>query len=724
MTSAVPRRPPSTAFFPVLFSVLFVLAAALAFSAFRGWRAVPRRTTRTIGLDSIREFHAIEVLSRTASRLTMRYALRHNPYFVIPLQGRVQHTKVHLSFGRLEKIRQIRIYLGFEGQPYTRSRFIALPVGKAGALRHEYNALLPDGDYDTLRIDFESGEHYGTAVLRAVSLHPAGWRDKSIWVYAIAVILALFILLPGMLLYSLIHGEHAPDNTFQVLFMAYSVGFYLSAYLIWLLWYRLHLPHPDLAVCGFIFLGLPLLTTLNVFFRRQAAFVSRLRETRSALAGYILLLLGVCFLIVHNANLPLENTWYTSIAGPKTFNAFHAHDAVFQYVNGVAISNGEAFEKYYGNHQLIYDVADRGMLPGVIYAVWRVMLRNFSQLLASSYLVYTMIGAGFNLLVLFPALAFARRYTGLSSRLLFMAAFSLNAFILVNYYLTWYKMAGAAFFLGGLYLMMRGSLRLADWGLSGMLLGIGANMHAGSALGIPLFFLLAVWRQLKDHRLAWTRCISAAGLLVLVFAAANLPWSMVKHFYLHENYTLIKEHFLAGYSAPAGLGKSAELFFEKIPLSQQLPQRIERLAHSLRLAEIRELVRTFARHHAKRGLLLWDQYEFNYAAFVLYPLAFLALLARVLPHKKQVPPNSPAAEGAGSLCSAATLIAVSVATLVAVILLSYGIHPPDITYHLPMGVLVLIDALLIGLVMHGSRYVRIAGCGYYVLTAFRLFMFL
>jgi len=653
----------------------------------------------------------------------MRYALRDDPYFVIPLKGHLQHTKLHLSFGRLEKVRRIRVYPGFAGQKYLKSRFITLQVGRAGVLRNEYNVLLPDADYETLRIDFESGEHYGTAVLRSVSLHPVSWQDKPIWVYVIAVILSLMILLPGLLLFPLIHSDEVGHGAFQVLFMAYSVGFYLAAYLAWLAWLRMHLPCPDMVAFGFIFLGLPLLGCLNVAFKRHVALVSRLRRSRRELLGYVVLLLGVCFLIIHGSNLPLENIGYRSIAGPKTFNAFHAHDAVFQYVNGLAISNDEPFEKYYGGHQLIYGVEARGMLPGVIYSVFRAMLRNFSKLLADSYLIYTLIGVSFNLLVLFPAIAFARRYTGLQNRFLFMVFFSLSAFILVNFYLTWYKMAGAAFFLGGLYMLLQARTRLVDWGLSGMLLGIGSNMHAGSALGIPFFFLLAVFHQFKDPRCSWKRCLDAAGVLVLVFVVVNLPWSMVKHCYLHEDYALIKEHFLAGNSAPGGLGKSAELFFKKVPLSQQIPQRFKRLGRSLRLAEIRELGRTFRQRAVRRGLLLWDQYEFNFAAFVLYPLAFLALLARVLPGRWLQTRSGPPAAEALPVFSVTSLMAVSIATLAAVILLSYGGHPPDITYHLPMGVLVLVYVLLIGLLMRGNLYACIMVMGYYALTASRLFMF-
>ncbi len=723
MNSFFSNRQLSTTLYPVLFSVLFVLAAMLVFSAFHGWRSVPLQTTRTISLDSVGDFHAIEILSSSSSHLTMRCALRHYPYCVIPLKGHVQDTKLHLSFGNLENIRHILIYPGVTGQDDLKSRCIVLPVGKAGGWRHEYNVLLPDGNYDSLRISFEGGEHFSTTVLSAVSLHPSNWQDQSVWVYLIILILAIFILLPGMLLFPLIHKNDLHHDSFQVLFMVYSVAFYFTAYLIWFSWYSLNLPHPDLALCLFIFMSLPLLAVLNVSLGRHTALTSSLWAMRYELAGYILLFLGVGFLIVHNVNLPLENTWYTTIAGPKAFNAFHAHDAVFQYVNGVAIANHEPFEKYYGSYRLIYSIEDRGILPGVIYAVLSIMLRNFSQLLADSYLVFTIIGTGFNLLVLFPVLVFVRRYTGMHNPLLFMVAFSLNAFILVNYYLTWFKMAGAAFFLGGLYLLLRSRIHKTNWGMAGLMFGIGANMHAGSALGIPFFFLLAVWQQLKDRRDAWKQCLSAASLLILVFTATNLPWSMVKHFYLQENYILLKEHFLADYSVPGGIGKSAELFFEEIPFSQQLPRRIERLKRSLRWTEVRQLIGSYTKESPKRFYLFWDQHEFNYAAFVLYPLAFLALLGQVLPCKKTERKNNHTVTGVTEF-SAATLIAVSMATLAAIILLSYGKHSPDITYHLPIGVLILIYAILIGFLMRGNWFVRIVGLCYFALTALRLLLFL
>lgn len=713
-------------FLPLAGVVFLLLAAAAVFSVFRDWHPVPGRTSAVLSLDSIQKLHSTEVISRSAAALRIRLALRKEPYIVIPLQKQIRNTKLHLFIGEFEKVKQIRIYPGLVGKPYSKKNVILLPVGKAGGYRHHFNAILPDGDYDRLRVDFKSGDHFGIAEILGVSLHPAEVRDQSFWVYALAFLVAVFILLPGILLFPLIHRDATGRGVFLSLFTGYSVGYYVILYLLWAVSLNFWPVVADPLVLVIVFLGFPLLCWLGR--RREIGVAFYVRRMRKELLIYLAALMASCFLVVWGSNLPLENTWYTSISGhaqSKTYSAFQAHDAVFHYVNGVAISNDEPFEKYYGNRKLFYGVEDRGILPGALYGILRSMLRNFSPLLADSYLIYTILGMCFNLMVLFPVFAFVRRYTGAHNLWLFSLAFSLNAFILVNYYLTWFKMAGAAFFLAGLYLMFQARDRSSweGWGLSGMLLGIGANMHAGSALGIPFFFLWAVWQNFKGKSSSWIRTLTGPAMLIFCFAATNLPWTMVKKLYFNDQYRLIKEHFLAGYSDPAGIGRSAALFFFKIPLSEQLGHRFERLWGSFRFPEIGNLIHALQSQEVGQFCRLWNRYEFTYTAFVIYPFLFLFLMTilRSLRVKHANPGKPPMGTGPSPL--PATQMALSGLTLFTIIFLSYGSHAPDITYHQPMGVVVLLYLLLIGKVMAGSRAVRLAMYAYLSLAAFRLTFF-
>ncbi len=702
--------------------VLLLLAAGAVFLLFRNWRPVAERPSEVISIDAVQKLHSAEVLSKSHGALRLRLFLRRQPYIVLSLPKKIHGAKLHLEIGDLQKVREIRIYPKLAGKPYSYKNVILLPVGKAGGVRHHFNAILPDGDYENVRIDFKSGDHFGFVEIRGISLYPVETGDRSFWAYILAFFMAAFVLVPGILLFALVHKRVGQKGVWLSVFTVYSVLFYVLLYLIWLVVLKWWPAAANPAVLVSVFGGLPLLCWLNRYRDFGVGFyIGRLRRE---LCIYLALVMVSCFILVQGNNLPLENTWYTTISGQtqsKTYRAFRAHDAVFHYVNGIAISNDEPFERYYGNRALFYGVEDRGILPGMLYGTFRSLLKNFSTLLADSYLVYTLMGTCFNLMVLFPAFAFVRRYAGVNNVWLFSLAFSLNAFILVNYYLTWFKMAGAAFFLSGLYMMFRAVRQrsLSGWGLAGLLLGVGSNMHAGSALGIPLFFLWAAWRNMKAG-IGWVRTLAGPALLVMIFAAANLPWALVKKLYLNDQYRLIKEHFLAGYSDPAGIGKSVLLFFSKVPFSEQLAQRMERLWSGFRLTEIGELWRVLQHRGLEHFCRLWNRYEFSYTAFVLYPFIFLGFLAVVtnLGLKKNgyrgkptVNPPQPAP---------VVQMVLSAATLLVIIVLSYGSHAPDITYHQPMGVIVLLYLLLIGTVMSAGRNMRIVMSVYLGLAAFRL----
>lgn len=719
------RRPiswkPSITAFSV-WMLVFILVSGIVFWVFHGRQPESDLPPGSLPLVEIQKIHGAQILSRTDDAITFRLAFRKNPHVTIAFRHQLANTKIRLSFDRLEGVKQLRIYPIFSENPSLKKGYIALPVGKAGGIRHEYNARLPDGSYQALRIAFKSGEHFGKAVLKNVSISRSGLTDNPVWVYGIAWMLASFLLIPGILLRCLLHCR-ADDQHLDSVFMLYSVGYYLAAYLIWLGWGKIGLPGANAAVGTGVFLGLPALFWIN----RLRGGLERLRilfrRMHQKIVIFLLAVLGSSFLICHNVNLPLENTWYSEIAGKHTYRAFHAHDAVFQYVNGVAISNDEPFEKYYGGGKLIYGIEDRGILPGIIYAVFRILLLNFSTFLADSYLVYTLIGIGLNALILFPAADFAARYTRTHSTYLFFLAFSLNAFILVNYYLTWYKMAGAAFFLTGLYLLFQTRGILTTWGGAGAAMGVGANLHAGSALGIPLYFLWAVLRNFKGHSSNGLKALAGPCLLVAVFGALNLPWALVKGRYFNDQHRLIKEHFFSGYSPRAGLSESLAIFFKKVPWSEQLPRRLQRAWNSLRFSNIFELANTLQKRGIAGFCRKWSANEFTFTAFVLYPVLVLFLMAKLFGLRKRSACPDMAQNSTGLVPSMPTLTMLSVATLMAVIFLSYGRHAPDITYHQPMGVLVLLYVLLLGKVMAGPIAVRFAAGAYFTFAAWRLFAF-
>lgn len=702
--------------------VLFcILLNSLLLISISGCHSDFRQGAESISLKLLQPGDSIHFISQSDESLDLKFSLRDRPYLIVPIKKPIRNEKLHLSFSKLKKIKQIIVRPGISGVPAREDDFIHIPVGRAGGLRLDYNILLPDGNYDTLRIEFRGGSSNAEAALSEVSLLPTSVADSALWVYALTIVVAAYILLPGILLFPLFHRRIENQDSFQCFLAAYSIFFYMVGYLIWIVCTRLNFEHADLITLIYIMFGVTCIGYMHFYMDRGVTLFNRLRNARADIIIYVIVLLAMSFLITSRSNLPMENTWYSTISGPKTYNAFRAHDAVFQYVNGFAISNDEPFKKYYGRSRLIYGVEDREILPGTLYAVFRSTFRNVSSRIADSFLIYTIFSTGLNLLIIFPVLSFCRRYVGNQNSALFILAFSLNGFVMINYYLAWFKMAGGAFFLCGLYTLMQARTNL-QWGTSGMLFGIGTNMHAGSALGIPFFFIWAVVNRVIDASGARFRSLIAPCVLILAFVFLNLPWATIKHHYLRDNNALIKVHFLNGVSHPGGLVKSIELFFEKVPLSEQWGPRFKRLRNSFRLDEVKKLIETSRKKPFSHLCLLWNQYEFRFVVFSFYPLLILLFIMSFINKIKTHHINSPSETVVSVFPQMALiLIGLSAITIVSIILLSYGSHAPDLNYHLPMGVTILAYSLLLGFIFNFKGFIHMIPIIYFAFSSYRLF---
>ena len=206
-----------------------------------------------------------------------------------------------------------------------------------------------------------------------------------------------------------------------------------------------------------------------------------------------------------------------------------------------------------------------------------------------------------------------------------------------------------------------------------------------------------------------------------MFAAVIAPWASVKRIYLNENHALIKTHFLGSYSSPEGLGASAREFFNRTTLEEQVSKRFGRLKDAARVEEIRELYRVYTTHGVKPFLKQWNQMEFNFLAFVLYPvflLAFFGWIYRTMWHVDVT------GNGMIEAHTSRTMLTLSVLTMLILTLAHYGRHAPDITYHQPMGVLALAYIVLIGLVLRLGNFMRAVYFTYVAFAAYRLAVFM
>jgi hypothetical protein len=207
----------------------------------------------------------------------------------------------------------------------------------------------------------------------------------------------------------------------------------------------------------------------------------------------------------------------------------------------------------------------------------------------------------------------------------------------------------------------------------------------------------------------------------VVFAGTLAPWSIVKHRYLSENYTLIKEHFLGGYSSPKGLAATAALFFSKTPLQSQVSNRLSQLETTFRIKELANLGEDISEGDMRGLWISWDKYEFNFLIFTLYPGLLFIMLAWAF--KQWGSKNAWKSESFDTK-NGKPMFVLSILTMLCVILAHYGHHPPDIVYHQPLAVLILANVVLITVILRSAVPVRIAYYGYMVLVIYRISLYL
>jgi hypothetical protein len=534
---------------------------------------------------------------------------------------------------------------------------------------------------------FESGPSPGSICL------PHSSAAQELLCVAFGPLFFLALLAPGALAANL----RAPDDDCPSLassFFAFSSVFYAAVYFLVdvMLERVLGVAPPRWAWAAVSAAGTIALAAANR--NRMRLLATRLRAALPGILCFLVLLELSTAILTFDQLLPLTNYQFTTIAGPKTFGWIYAHDNYFQFVNGRAIAEGEPFSKYYGHAALTYPVTSREMLPGVVYAVFRHLL---PRALSDSYLLYTLLGTCFDLMIVFPILELARRRLSLRDALLLLAACFGTSFFIVNAYYTWFKFAGAALFLSGLLALLKDRSSNRDWGWAGFYWGVATNMHAGAALGIPVFFFWLTWERWSAER-SRARALAGSALLVVLFTALNLPWNLVKMHYIREDNVLFEEHFLEDTHDPKGVFASVKDFFAAHPLASQLRFRSARVAEIPRLREIRDELR--GRRSLGELALAWSRMESRYVLPLFYPLLLLVIVGAAVRRWKR--------ERLPWASEQRMLLAGSAATFLLLQFASYGRTPFDITWQQPLAVLVLAYIVLAERILQGPRLVRAA----------------
>ena len=423
-----------------------------------------------------------------------------------------------------------------------------------------YDFPLIDNEFDTIHVIIKSNLGKVDSEIAEISLLSPHASDFKYFTSVLAIIIAIFLLLPGLLIVSILTTQRRSVTVLLYSLFAASLCYYLVLYLLLELSFLLEFNRPGNLLIYGLLLTIACLVYLNFRQDRFDTLNYYISSARVPVLIFMAILLLLTAYISFDTLYPFQNLGWQSVSGPKTFDVFHAHDNYFQYANGRVIAENLPFSTEYGDRRLIYMPEDREILPGVIYAVLRSIYSTVSPYIGNSYMTFVIFGVAMNLMVIFPVIALTRRYIDIKSDVFLIVLLFGNAVFIVQPSLTWFKFCGAALFLSAILILLRDRQKLQSWLLAGLVFGLAANMHAAVSIGIPLYFLWFVYQRGKETYFQPIRWLYGPMVLVGVFVLVNLPWKLVKKFYLQDSIDLFATFFFGGYKVNGSLLDSAVLF--------------------------------------------------------------------------------------------------------------------------------------------------------------------
>ena len=595
-----------------------------------------------------------------------------------------------------------------------------------------YDLPLVDNDFDTIHVVLVSNFQQVNAEITKISLLPPDAFDYKYFASALALIIAFLLIFPGLLIVSILTARGPTATVLLTTFFAASLCYYLCLYLVLELSYLLQYSQPGILITGAMLLSIASLVYLNFRQDRFRTLNDYIYTARIPFSLFTLILLLLTAYSSFDTVFPFQNLGWQSISGPKTFNVFSAHDNYFQFANGRVIAENLPFSDEYGvrgqSRPLFFYAEDREILPGVIYSVFRSFISVFDSLVGKSYFTYTIFGIAMNLMIIFPLLVLARRFVTLSSIAVVIIAALLfgNAVLIAQSSLTWFKFCGAALFLSGLVILINDRSGYRPWLLGGLCFGLAVNMHSAVALGIPFYFLWLLYQKGKEEGFSLLSWLSGPTLLVITFMIVNLPWKLVKKIYLHDSIVLPVTFLFGGYEKNNNLVESGILFFQSVPLAEQISFRMQRLLLSFRLDEAGIFWQQLTGEDFSAFLSYWTHLEFGYTVFFYYPLLLILLLGFIV-KKMPVQMNWPFStgmtmKGTGHNRELISLIVIGIVTQLMIVFASYNhADAADIGWAQPLGVTLLVYSGLLLLILQqkGLAFLLII---YTIFSYFRLFL--
>ena len=705
----------------LLFSVSIFILIYLA--SINIMAAAINQESLSFNLESAEEITPASSIAIQKGNLALKYSNEHIVEFLLPVGDVSKYNKIRLSFSKDKDRGGLRkLHIIYERSlDGARTGIAVIPISRE---KYVFEAPLMGNQFDTIRVKLESSPGDVNTEIIDVSLLSSEVSDYRGFTSVITVITGFVLLLPGLLIVSaLTFRKQSVTVLFYSLFAASLVCFFLL-YLLLELSFKLQVQEPGGLLLAAFLIIIASLVYLNYRRDQFASLNNYLYSARVPLFLFFTILLLLITYISYDSLLPFQNLGYQSISGPKTFQAFLAHDNYFQYANGRVIAENLPFSVEYEGRRLFYMAEDREILPGVIYAVFRSIYGAIAPFVGSSYMTFVILGVAMNLMVIFPIIALASRYFYIKSDAFIIALIFGNAVFIVQPSLTWFKFCGAALFLSAVLVLLRDRKYLHSWLLAGLIFGLAANMHAAVSIGIPLYFLWFVYLRGREVNFKPAIWLGGPALLVFIFMLINLPWKLVKKFYLRDSIDLFATFFFAGHKANNSLLDSAVLFFKSIPIHEQISHRLDSLIQAFRLGEISILTARLGEAGFEEFLLLWSQEEVRYTVFLYYPLLLLLAFSSVI-KSNHFPASGTAVSGfpdRGRNIELKSLILIGLATHLMFIVAAFSYnHAPDVSWSQPYGVTILVYLGMILFVLQ-NRFLAGLLTLYVLFTYYRLYL--
>lgn len=594
-----------------------------------------------------------------------------------------------------------------------------------------YDIPLTDNDFDIIQVIIKTNLEHIDSEITKISLLSTEAFDFKYISQMLALLIVFLLLMPGFFIVSALSAKSKSVTLLLIGMFAASLSFYLLLYAVLELSFLSGLNQPGIWLILTFVLSLAFLLYLNYRRDRFATLNYYIYSTRAPVFIFAVALMLLTAYVSFDTPLPFQNMGWQSISGPKTFDVFNAHDNYFQFANGRVIAENLPFSVEYGDRlrPLVFMPEDREMLAGAVYAVFRSMSGIVSPAVGDSFMSYTILGIAMNLMIIFPVAAFLKRYIESSSQwLLIFLVFLLfgNSVFIVESSLTWFKFSGAALYLSALIVLLRDREKLSSWMLAGFLFGLAVNMHAAVALGIPLFFLWFVYLRGQATGFRVKSWLTGPALLIAMFVLVNLPWKLVKKYTLNDSIDMLTGFFFAGTKVEGSIYKSALLFFNNVPVNEQVIFRLERLLLSFRLEELFNLPQVLLNSGIGEYLLQWTQYETGYTVFLYYPLFLLMLVLFIFNRYSTVPDGSGVLSyglrGRSLNSELKLLVIIGLATQLLIVIGAYSYnHPPDVSWVQPFGVTILVYLGMLLLLVQ-TRLTLLLLMTYVLLSYIRLYV--